>query len=701
MTDRLNTSLLKLNMDFIAAKSFLDNLYINSIKKELVNNMLETNDISEGIRSLNNTSINTSCFAKFNNEAKVKVNNNFYDQNTRKCYKNTNLIQSLNYVYPTKVKTVVDSNAHLESNNNIKLSLYNIIDNLNQSFVNNKELQFKDELNKKISSLKQESLSRLIGSNYLNNLDNYTNNNYKYNNIGTNGRSNLFIGNKRNIDHRYQNISNLSNDTFNTINSDIYSELSNSFNFNANFNIDQDHNLNKNLNKKYPKEMMNPSFNNSLSPNKCMNNVNNLDNSKGNTRHLSNNDINNYSNDQSNSQRMSFVKSIPSTLDSSSSFNNNSNVNNNNNIININNNIISNNIKDDIPLKENMLDQIYFNKEDNNNLRLNNDNNYGLNAYDDEDTEKIEISNLDFFNLIKEGINNNSSFNNHINSNHYAEERIPFKNGNICNENRFSYINNNIGRNSNRRVQTTEDKNIKNCIYNTDNNKSSTVTKIKSSLKLEVFKRNSNSEIELIKKESTNINTDNKIKTTTDISNNWIRTNTIPVLPKEYSPHNLENPFANIIFSNIKSTKQNYRSDCIRKRIKTFVNNYIINKLNEITKIYDNSIFLLRLPKELIVNIRMDLNNKILKLTIKELFCYKTNQQEDERINHNTKMMNLIENKYFVKYVNLPFKEVFKEYTLSNQYIIDLQKLASSETKEYVLIYQQHVDEFLNYYRIF
>lgn len=147
--------------------------------------------------------------------------------------------------------------------------------------------------------------------------------------------------------------------------------------------------------------------------------------------------------------------------------------------------------------------------------------------------------------------------------------------------------------------------------------------------------------------------------------------------------------------------KLNFRSDCIRKRIKTFFNNYILNKLNELVKHYDSTIFFLKLPKELIVNIKIHLNNNLLTKTVKDLFSTKVEDaKENKRIEHNIKMMNQIEDPTFKAYALKTCKEVYLEYIESPEYKLDVALLAKRENSEYLNIYQQHVDGFLSYFKV-
>lgn len=153
--------------------------------------------------------------------------------------------------------------------------------------------------------------------------------------------------------------------------------------------------------------------------------------------------------------------------------------------------------------------------------------------------------------------------------------------------------------------------------------------------------------------------------------------------------------------SNNFSNKLNYRSDCIRKRIKTFINNYILNKLNDLVKHYDNKIFFLKLPKELIVNIKIKFNNNLLNKSIKELFSTMVEDpKEISRIEHNKKVINQIDDPVFKAYASKLYKEIFVEYTRSSQYLQDIMTLSKRENKEYLQIYQQHVNGFLDYFDV-
>jgi len=151
----------------------------------------------------------------------------------------------------------------------------------------------------------------------------------------------------------------------------------------------------------------------------------------------------------------------------------------------------------------------------------------------------------------------------------------------------------------------------------------------------------------------------------------------------------------------IKTTKFNMRADCIRKRIKTHINRYILDKLNKILSRENNDLFLFKLPRQLTSDIRIGTNQMILNKTIKELFALKVNDKsEEKRTEHNIKIMEKVKINTFIEFSSRTFKECFLEYKSSSEFNSDLENLKKKEGIKYCQMYLYFIEDFLNYYNL-
>jgi len=175
------------------------------------------------------------------------------------------------------------------------------------------------------------------------------------------------------------------------------------------------------------------------------------------------------------------------------------------------------------------------------------------------------------------------------------------------------------------------------------------------------------------------------------------------------SPSPNPNPipaFVSAPAASVKKDKQtkyclNLRPDCIRKRIKTYLNNYIINKLNMFLKNYDSSYYFFKLPKELVVDMKIEKNKALLNMTVKEIYSTTVpNEKEIPRIAHNTAMMEKIKTTAFVEFVAKTLKDIFAEYISSKEYKEDMEALRKKEGTDYIEVYSSHVQGFLSYFNV-
>lgn len=152
----------------------------------------------------------------------------------------------------------------------------------------------------------------------------------------------------------------------------------------------------------------------------------------------------------------------------------------------------------------------------------------------------------------------------------------------------------------------------------------------------------------------------------------------------------------------LQKPKYNYRSDCIRKRIKSHVNKYILYRMNLILAKLDSDFYILKLSKDFITNMRIDSNRILMKKTIKEIYSsiYPECSNYIKSIKHNVKVINQIylSHEKFQKFVNLTFSEAYQEYLQSNEFKKDLLYLELREGKQYVERFKMISDSYLKYY---
>lgn len=149
----------------------------------------------------------------------------------------------------------------------------------------------------------------------------------------------------------------------------------------------------------------------------------------------------------------------------------------------------------------------------------------------------------------------------------------------------------------------------------------------------------------------------------------------------------------------VRGPKLTLRSDCIRKRIKTHANNYILNKLNLMLSKQQNDMFLFKLPMQIITDMRISTNKILNTMKIREIFStYVPGQEDDKRVHHNKKVIEKISSNELIEFIEKTFGEVFNEYLLSEQYEKDCNILEIKEGFKYVRIFQENCNSYLEYY---
>ena len=336
----------------------------------------------------------------------------------------------------------------------------------------------------------------------------------------------------------------------------------------------------------------------------------------------------------------------------------NENINNNNNN---NNKIINNLLNNTINLKINNSINIKNKNILHNNFCFNNNNN-------DNNTRDNKKN---YSNLIKN--NKNDIFKN------YKFKTYKFKTYKLykqklssCN-NIYKYCGNSRKKLFNLNKNINQNQNI--IINNNDNNK----------LKIFDITKQSRSEyLQSFKTKETISNEKRKIKKTISLSKTG-------------------NNISSSVSINISKKKIYYlRIDCIKKRIKTFVQLYIYNKLSYYLNKKNSSKlknYIFKLPKAFTSNISVIHMKKLFNTTIKDIYCKRMSNFKKEYNEHNIKVINSCTNSLFLNFVNKTYKEVFLDYQTSSDRLQHIKKVNIMEGLKYANLMNDNISCFIDNYK--
>ncbi len=145
------------------------------------------------------------------------------------------------------------------------------------------------------------------------------------------------------------------------------------------------------------------------------------------------------------------------------------------------------------------------------------------------------------------------------------------------------------------------------------------------------------------------------------------------------------------------------RADCIRKRIKTHFNQFLLRILNK--KLKSSSIqtlsllTLTKLSQNFIADVKIESNKFYISLPVNLIYSLEFKGMNE--INTNQKV---IENIYSSNdndlkgFFNKTYGEFFNEYLDSEFYLSDLRKFLKKEGEEYIILYKKFSKELLDYY---
>ena len=137
---------------------------------------------------------------------------------------------------------------------------------------------------------------------------------------------------------------------------------------------------------------------------------------------------------------------------------------------------------------------------------------------------------------------------------------------------------------------------------------------------------------------------------------------------------------------NPKRRRRRDNQDNIRKKIKRgFINKSLIKKINELLKNSRSKLYFEKLPQNFVCDITKNSNNKILNMTLEEIFENKElyDQKYFDNYNHNLNVLkskDIQECQELKEILNKKYCELFEEYINSKEFQIDeINRLKNKE----------------------
>ena len=170
----------------------------------------------------------------------------------------------------------------------------------------------------------------------------------------------------------------------------------------------------------------------------------------------------------------------------------------------------------------------------------------------------------------------------------------------------------------------------------------------------------------------------------------------------DYSKNNLINKQSNNnILINKNEESRYFRGDSIRKKIKALLTKYVHDKLTSLLIHEENNVCLLKLPKSFNIDVKYDSCRNHLLTKVKDLYKLEPKEPKEIcRVNHNTSIMNSINNNEFTRNINRTLADWFKEYSKSMEFSNDYKNIFDKKGGLYAKIFTSNFHRFLNYYKI-
>ena len=157
---------------------------------------------------------------------------------------------------------------------------------------------------------------------------------------------------------------------------------------------------------------------------------------------------------------------------------------------------------------------------------------------------------------------------------------------------------------------------------------------------------------------------------------------------------------------NPKRRRRRDNQDNIRKKIKRgFINKSLIKKINELLKNSGSKLYFEKSPQNFVCDITKNSNNKILNMTLEEIFENKElyDQKYFDNYNHNLNVLkskDIQECQELKEILNKKYCELFEEYINSKEFQIDeINRLKNNEMDDaYIEKYIYLALHFIEYY---
>lgn len=150
-----------------------------------------------------------------------------------------------------------------------------------------------------------------------------------------------------------------------------------------------------------------------------------------------------------------------------------------------------------------------------------------------------------------------------------------------------------------------------------------------------------------------------------------------------------------------EKVKLRVRPDCIRKRIKSFLNSFVMKKLNGILRAANSTNFMYNPPKDLNIEISKTKNHDLLNSSIKNVFSlYPANPKSSSKVEHNKHIMSTVNLPSFQYELSRNLKDLYIEYTKSQQLKSDKEFVQAKEGDFYMSNFNKHIEDFLEHFGV-
>lgn len=142
------------------------------------------------------------------------------------------------------------------------------------------------------------------------------------------------------------------------------------------------------------------------------------------------------------------------------------------------------------------------------------------------------------------------------------------------------------------------------------------------------------------------------------------------------------------------------RADCIRKRIKTHYNQFLLKYINKEISTYFPNLCFMKLSQNFISDVKIESNKFFLNLKLKEIFSKEFIGSRN--FSHNKEVLNTIEkseNQVLIVLLNKTYSSFYSDYLISDFYEKNLAKLKGKEGEYYMTLFKSHSLDLIDYYK--